>query len=129
MPIPDSHHGLLAQPLTALISTITPKGTVQTTALWFIFDPTESVIRFSITDSRKKYRNLTANPNATFFLLNPENPWNFIEVRGIVSLVPDPDKAFMRQIGAKHATDVSGYDRPTENRVVVTLTPTTVNAR
>jgi PPOX class probable F420-dependent enzyme len=129
MQIPESHHELLAGLHTAVVSTVTPSGAVQTTAVWFLHDAAADVIRISITDSRKKFRNLTENPNMTFFLLDPADQWKYIEIRGTVTIEPDPTKALMLQIGEKHRTDVSGFDAPGTNRVHVTLTPTRVNCR
>jgi PPOX class probable F420-dependent enzyme len=129
MRIPESHHELLAGLHTAVVSTVTPSGAVQTTAVWFLHDVEADVIRISITDSRKKFRNLSENPNMTFFLLDPQDQWKYIEIRGTVTIEPDPTKSLMLRIGAKHATDVSGYDAPGSNRVDVTLTPTRVNCR
>jgi PPOX class probable F420-dependent enzyme len=129
MRIPESHHELLAGRHTAVVSTITPSGAVQTTAVWFLHDVEADVIRISIADVRKKFRNLSENPNMTFFLLDPQNQLKYIEIRGTVTMEPDPTKALMLQLGDKHATDVSGYDPPGTNRVRVTLSPTRVNCR
>jgi PPOX class probable F420-dependent enzyme len=127
--IPASSHGLLAEPLTAVISTVTPSGTVQSTAVWFIYDAERNQILISITDRRKKFRNLQANPNVTFFLLNPANTWQFVEIRGTATIEPDPERVLMMQIGEKHSTDVSNYDAPGQTRQRVTITPVSVNVR
>ncbi len=127
--IPESAHALLAAPHTAILSAVTPSGAVQSTAIWFLHDAVNDTILISITDGRKKFRNLTENPNATFFLLNPADQWNYVEIRGTVAIEPDPEKVLMSAIGRKHNTDVSNYDQPGQVRQKVTLTPTVVNTR
>jgi PPOX class probable F420-dependent enzyme len=129
MLIPKSHHELLNGAHTALISAITPKGEVQTTAIWFLFDAASGTIQFSTTDTRKKFRNLTENTHATFFLLNPANQWSYIEVRGTVTVAADPGRVTMLAVGDKHNEDVSRFDPPGTNRFTFTLHPSTVNAR
>jgi PPOX class probable F420-dependent enzyme len=127
--IPASSHALLAEPHTAVLSTVTPSGTVQSTAVWFIHDPDRNEIYISITDARKKFRNIQRNPNVTFFLLNPANTWQFVEVRGTVTIKADPERELMLRIGAKHSTDVSNFDAPGQLRQWITITPVSVNAR
>lgn len=129
MLIPDSHHELLNGAHTATVSAITPKGQIQTTAIWFLFDAASGTIQFSTTDTRKKFRNLSERADATFFLLDPSNQWSYIEVRGTVTVAPDPERVTMLAVGAKHHEDISRFDPPGTNRFTFTLTPTTVNAR
>lgn len=118
---------LLERPVTGVISTINPAGFPQSTAVWFLFE--DDVIKVSMTTSRKKYRNLVDNPKATFFVLNPENEWSFVEVRATVTWEPDPDRITMRRVGEKHATDVSGFDPAGAVRMTAVLQPVIVNAR
>jgi PPOX class probable F420-dependent enzyme len=129
MQIPESHYELLNGPHTAVLSVITPKGEVQTTAIWFLFDFESGTIQISTTDGRKKFRNLTERGQATFFLLDPANQWSYVEVRGTVTVAPDPDRVVMAAIGNKHNEDISRFDPPGTNRFTFTLHPTTVNAR
>ncbi len=118
---------LLARPVTGVISTINPAGYPQSTAVWFLFE--DDVVRVSMTTSRKKYRNLVEHPKATFFVLNPDNEWSFVEIRADVTWEPDPDRITMRRVGEKHATDVSGFDPAGAVRMTAVLHPVVVNAR
>jgi len=124
--IPDSHVELVSKPLGCIISTIAPDGLVQSTAMWFLYD--EGHIRFSLLGHRKKLRNLQANPACTFFLMNPDNMGNVIEVRGIVTMEPDPDKAFVTRVRAQYGADGPPTDGPDDHRHTVTIVPTRINA-
>jgi PPOX class probable F420-dependent enzyme len=127
--IPEAAYSLLAGAHTAILSTITPSSAVQSTAIWFMHDVAAGTIVISITDARKKFRNLKANGAATFFLLDPANIWSYIEVRGTVTIEADPEKLSMAAVAAKHNADISAYDQPGQIRQKVTLTPTRVNFR
>jgi PPOX class probable F420-dependent enzyme len=127
--IAESAHRLLSGPHTAVLSTVTPSGVVQSTAVWFLHDPDTDTIGISITDGRKKFRNLNANPNVTFFLLDPTNPWSYVEVRGTVTIAVDEDEALMNAIVGRHGEKSTGWTKPGETRQRVTITPVTVNSR
>jgi PPOX class probable F420-dependent enzyme len=123
----DDARALLARPLTGVLTCRDAKGYPQSTAVWFLFD--DDVIRVSTTTTRKKYRNLVADPKATFFLLNPDNQWSYVEIRGDVTWEADDDRVTMRRIGEYYETDISGFDPADAVRVTAVLTPRVVNAR
>ncbi len=123
--IPDSHVGLVSEPHGCVITTITPDGLAQSTAMWFLYD--EGRIRFSLLEHRKKYRNLRANPACTFFLMNPTNMGHTIEVRGTATFEPDPDKAFVTRVRAQYGAGGPPTDGPDDNRWIVTVDPVRIN--
>ncbi len=127
MSYPDSALDLLRAPGTAILSTKMPSGQIQSTALWYLFDDDE--IKISLAGSRQKLKNLTDDPTLAFFVLDPGNPFHFIEVRGSATIVPDSDYAFRDKVGAHYSTDLSAFDQPGEPRFIVTVTPQTVHAQ
>jgi PPOX class probable F420-dependent enzyme len=86
--IPDSHRSLLDAPVGEL-ATIGPDGLPQVTALWFLFDPGEGLVRFSLNTARQKVKNLSARPVASFLVLDPASPYRTLELRGRVEIQPD----------------------------------------
>ncbi|MEM7094796.1 MAG: TIGR03618 family F420-dependent PPOX class oxidoreductase [Actinomycetota bacterium] len=133
LPIPDSHLSLVTQPLGCVITTIAPSGLPQSTAMWFLYDAdygdSNGAIRFSLLEHRRKYRNLQANPACTFFLMNPDNMGDVIEVRGTALFEPDPDKAFVTRVRAQYGAAGPPTDGPDDVRWVVTVDPQRINAR
>lgn len=125
IPIPESHVELVSQPHGCVISTVSPNGLVQSTAMWFLYD--DDKIKFSLLGHRKKFRNLQANSACTFFLMNPGNMGNVIEVRGNAVMEPDPDKAFVTKVRAQYGADGPPSDGPDDHRYVVTIEPTRIN--
>lgn len=123
--IPASHHDLFGAPV-ATLATIGPDGRPQLSAVWFVAD--ENRIRISLNTTRQKVRNLRRNHAATVFILDPANPFRYLEVRGNAVLSPDPDYAFAAEVGEKYETDVREFDQPGDQRLVVTIEPQTVHA-
>jgi PPOX class probable F420-dependent enzyme len=126
--LPASHLDLLQTPGTAIFSTVTPSGAVQSTAVWYLLDD-DGELKLSLSTARKKFRNLQTNPNATLFILDPTNPFRFVEVRATATVDADPAYAFRNKVGAHYGADVASFDAPDTVRVVVTLHPQRVNAQ
>ena len=124
--IPESHRDLL-QTDVALLTTVGADGYPQTTALWFLYDD-DGLIKLSLNNARQKTKNLQANPQVTFFVLDRANPMRTLEVRANAEVIPDADYAFATKLGAKYGgVDLRPMDQPGEQRMVVTLRPVRVN--
>lgn len=119
--IPQSHHDLVDVPRVGVLSTLGSDGRPQSTAVWFIRDA--GLIRTSVLTSRQKYKNLSAHPKATLFVLDPADPFRTLEVRGDVSFEPDPNLVFLDHIVRHYGQDPAAFPAPTEGRVVLTLHP------
>lgn len=128
MAYPDNALDLLNAPLTALLSTHTPDGRIQTTAIWYLLDD-DGGLKISVNDSRRKARNLKADPTATVFILDPTNAFHFIEVRGTATVELDEGYVLRDKVGTKYSTDMNAFDGPDAVRHVVTLVPERVNAQ
>ncbi len=124
---PASHRDLLDGSY-AMLSTIAPSGHPQTTAIVFLLDD-DGELRISLNETRKKVRNLRANPACNLFMLDLANPMRYLEVRGNAEIEEDPGKAFAAKVGAKYGgADFTAHDGPGEERVKVTVRPTHMNA-
>jgi PPOX class probable F420-dependent enzyme len=123
--IPDEFRDLLDVEV-AMLATNGHDGAPQVTAIWFLHDKSDDQIRLSLNDTRQKVKNLRKNPNATLFILDPANPYRSLEIRGHVELTPDPEFAFVEEVGAKYGQDPHQYDQPGDTRSIVILHPTQV---
>jgi PPOX class probable F420-dependent enzyme len=123
--IPASHRDLLDGQV-AILATNGADGRPQVSALWFLYDD-EGRLRLSLNTVRQKTKNLTADPEATLFFIDPANPYRTLEIRGTVEIEPDSDYAFADQLGAKYDSDLRKMDGPGQSRVAVTLRPVKVN--
>lgn len=124
--IPESHRDLLdAQILT--LATIDPSGRPQLTPVWFLTE--DGLLRISINTTRKKVRNLRQNPACSAYILDLQNPYRYLEIRGEAEIEPDEGYAFADRLCAKYGgADLRAMDGPDGSRVVVTVRPVRVNA-
>jgi PPOX class probable F420-dependent enzyme len=123
---PDSHRDLLDAQV-ATFATIGGNGLPQLTEVWFLHDDGE--LKLSLNDSRLKTRNLQKRPECSVLLLDLQNPYRYLEVRGNARLEPDDEYSFARKLGAKYGgADLSEHDKPGDSRVVVTIEPANVYA-
>jgi hypothetical protein len=75
-----------------------------------------------------KTRNPQKRPQCSLLLLDLQNPYRYLEVRGTAKVEPDDDYAFAGKLGAKYDADLSVHDNPGDSRVVVTIEPANVYA-
>jgi len=122
---PDSHRDLLDARF-ATLATLGKDGGPQLTEVWFLFEDGE--VKVSLNDSRLKTKHLMARPRCSLFILDLENPFRYVDVRGTARIEPDDDYAFADRVGAKYGADLREHDGPADKRVVATIEPTNVFA-
>jgi PPOX class probable F420-dependent enzyme len=122
---PDSHRDLLDAQV-ATLATIDGGGFPQLTEVWFLLE--DGQLKLSLNDSRLKTRNLAKRPQCSLMIVDLEDPYRYLVVRGNARLEPDDDYTFARQVGAKYEADLSVHDAPGQSRVVVTIEPVSVYA-
>jgi PPOX class probable F420-dependent enzyme len=120
---PASHRDLL-DALVASLATIGANGFPQLTEVWFLHDDGE--LKISLNSSRLKTRNLLKRPQCSLLILDLENPYRYLEVRGTARSEPDDDYVFARKVGAKYDADLSVHDQPGDRRITVTIEPVNV---
>ncbi|MGZ4194944.1 MAG: PPOX class F420-dependent oxidoreductase [Solirubrobacteraceae bacterium] len=123
---PASHRDLVDAQV-ATLATIGGNGFPQLTEIWFLHDDGE--LKLSLNSSRLKTRNLQKRPQCSLFLLDLQNPYRYLEVRGNATIEPDDDYEFARKLGAKYGgADLREHDNPGESRLIVTIEPANVYA-
>ena len=121
--IPDTHKDLLESKALAHVATIGPDGEPQNNPVWFGWDGQN--ILFSQTTTRQKIRNLQRDGRVALSIVDPDNPYRYLEVRGVVDRIePDPDRRFIDSMANKYmGVDKYPWTRPGEERVVVVVKP------
>lgn len=121
--IPASHADLLEQRILAHVATIGPDGAPHSTPVWFGWDG--EFLRFSQTTDRQKYRNLQREPRIALSLVDANDPYRYLEIRGVVARIePDPDKTFINSMAQKYlGEDVNPWEKPDDERVVIVVRP------
>jgi PPOX class probable F420-dependent enzyme len=118
-PIPDTHRDLLDGQVAALAA-VTADGYPQVTAVWFLYEDGDLLL--SLNTARYKTRLLRKRPRCTLFLLDLQNPYRYLELRGEARIEADDDSAFARRLAQKYGgTEFWTHDQPGEKRVMVTI--------
>ena len=121
--IPDSHKDILESKAVAHIATIGPDGGPQNNPVWFDWNGDHLI--FSQTKTRKKYANLQRDPRIAISIVDPENIYRYVEIRGTVERIDeDQDNAFINSMAKKYmGQEVYPWHQPTDERVVVYVKP------
>jgi PPOX class probable F420-dependent enzyme len=124
MSVPESHQDLLHSAVGSF-ATVGPDGRPQLTEVWFLYE--DGSVALSLNAARQKTKNLIARPHCSLLILDLAVPERYLEIRGDVEISPD-DGSFVAKVGKKYSTDLSMYDSPGDERVVVRIVPQRINA-
>lgn len=118
--IPDAYRRLLELPLYGHLGTIRPDDTVQVNPMWFEFDGEH--VRFTHTTFRQKYRNLQHNASMSLSIIDPDDPFRYLEVAGrLVEVVPDPEGAFYVRLQNRYGNPSTTPPQDSPDRVILVM--------
>lgn len=124
--IPISHQDLLIQPLVATFISITPDGLPHGSVVWC--QQYEGIIQVAILKDTQKYQNLLVNPKVSILIVDTNDPYRYLEVRGTASLSTENASAIIRDIATKYGRPDFDVETNEHKRVIVTITPSKVIA-
>jgi PPOX class probable F420-dependent enzyme len=125
--IPVGYEDLLESTALAHVATLGTHGEPQSNPVWFDWDGEH--VKFSQTKARQKYRNLQRDPRIALSIVDPENPYRYLEIRGEVTRVEeDLNIDFISSMAKKYlGLDRYPYHQPGDERVVVFVRPEHTN--
>ena len=123
MGFPDSHKDLLQKKAFANLATVNPDGSPQVTPVWFDVDGED--LRINTARGRVKDRNLRRNAAVALAVMDPDNPYRYVQVRGRVNEVTESGAdAHIDSLARKYmGVDTYPYRRPGEVRVIFKIRP------
>src|SRR5437588_1912540 len=99
--IPDSHEDLLQSKSLAHVATIGPDGAPQVNPVWFGWDGQN--VLFSQTKTRQKIKNIAREPRVAISIVDPVNPYRYLEIRGVVvEVTDDSNNDFINSMAKKY---------------------------
>lgn len=111
---------LLRLPLYGHLGTIRPNDTVQVTPMWFEFDGQH--VRFTHTNKRQKFRNLQHNSSMALSVIDPQNPFHYLEVAGqLTQVIPDPDGDFYVHLQNRYGNPSQTAPADKADRVILVM--------
>jgi PPOX class probable F420-dependent enzyme len=122
-------------PPVAVLTTVMPDGTPQTSVVWCDYDGT--FLRVNTMRGFRKEKNMRANPKVTLFCFDPAETLRYLEVRGrVVSMtevgaLDHLDRLSLRYVGAApyFGKCIDAKFAETETPVLCLVEPTHVVAR
>ena len=90
----------------AVMATINPDGGPQTSAMWLGREDDD--VLFSTLVGRRKHRNLLRDPRVSVTILDSDDPYNYVELRGTCTFTDDVGRKF--DIGLAHVYDGADPD-------------------
>lgn len=121
--IPNEYIDLFEKPAFANLATLMPDGRPQVTPVWCDYDG-ENVV-FNTAVGRVKDRNLQRDGRVSLSILDPANPYRYLEVRGsVVERTLEGADEHINKMAKKYlGLDVYPYRRPGEVRVIYRIKP------
>lgn len=121
--VPEGYEDLLYSTALIHVATTGPNGEPQNNPVWFDWDGEH--VKFSQTKTRQKYRNVNRDPRIALSLVDPENPYRYLEIRGeVVRIEEDPNLDFINSMAKKYlGMDKYPNHQPGDERVVLYVKP------
>ncbi len=113
----------------AHIATLMPDGSPQVTPVWFDYD--RGTIRVNSAKGRVKVGNMKKGAPVAIAIMDPENPYRYVQIRGKVKHVTEEgadrhiDSLAKKYLGK----DKYPFAKPGEVRVLFEIEPTSVSGK
>jgi len=124
--IPEQFRDLFTKKAFAHLATAGADGAPQVTPVWVDFDGTH--VRFNTAKGRVKVKNLARDPRVALSILDPDNPYRYVQVRGrVVETTERGADAHIDALAKKYLDqDKYPFRRPGEVRVTYKVLPESV---
>jgi PPOX class probable F420-dependent enzyme len=126
--IPKSHADILDKPSFAHLSTLMSDGSPQASAVWV--DTDGPLIVVNSAEGRLKDRNIRRDPRVAISVVDPENPYRSLMIRGRVAKISNEGAdAHIDKMAKKYmGVDEYPFRTPDEVRVMYYIQPERVAA-
>ena len=127
--IPEAYLDLLNKKIAfANVATVMKDGSPQVTPVWF--DYSGGKIRINTERRRVKARTLKPGAHIALAIMDPENPYRYVQVRGRVATATEKGAdAHIDSLAKKYlGKDKYPYTQPGDVRVMYEIEPTSAQA-
>ena len=127
--IPDKFQDLFQKKAFASLATLMPNGAPQVTPVWCDYDGANVLI--NTARGRQKDRNMSRDGRVALAIIDPDNPYRYLEVRGKIQEITETgaDEHINRMAKKYLGKDIYPGRKPGEVRVLYKIEPTKVLAR
>jgi PPOX class probable F420-dependent enzyme len=123
-PIASQFLDLFQKKAFASLATVMPDGTPQVTPVWVDYDGGRVIVNSA--RGRRKDKNMKVGASVALVIMDPDNPYRHLQVRGRVSEVTEQGAdAHIDRMAKKYlGQDKYPFRQPGEVRVIYRITPT-----
>lgn len=120
----EKYQDLLESKQLIVMATINDDGTPQTSPVWFHYK--DGAIWINSAKGRLKDRNMKARPVFSGSIIDPANPYRYVEVRGkVVEITEDGAAEHIDFLAHRYmGVDKYPYHNANETRVIYKVEPT-----
>jgi len=121
--IPEKYRDLFSKKAFASLGTVMPDGRPQVTPVWV--DVEGDLVIINSAKGRQKDRNLRRDPRVSLAIIDPDNPYRYLELRGrVVEITEQGAAAHIDKMAKKYlGVDKYPYKNPNEIRVIYKIQP------
>ena len=121
--IPEKYRDLFNKKAFASLGTLMPDGRPQVTPVWC--DVEDDLVLINSAKGRQKDRNLRRDPRVSLAIIDPDNPYRYLELRGrVVEITEQGAAAHIDKMAKKYlGVDKYPYKNPNEIRVIYKIQP------
>jgi PPOX class probable F420-dependent enzyme len=121
--IPEKYADLFQKKAFANLATVMPDGTPQVTPVWVDFDGKHVIVNSA--RGRRKDKNMSQNSSVALSIMDPDNPYRYLEVRGRVAEITEEgaDQHIDTMAKKYMGVDKYPYRQPGEVRVMYKIEP------
>jgi PPOX class probable F420-dependent enzyme len=119
--IPSSHKDILDKNGFLVLSTLGRDGSPQQSTVWYAWDG--DALKVSTTTERQKHRNISRDPRVSGMILDPDDPYRYLEVRGEATIAPDPKRELIEELSQRDTGGAFDDPAPDEDRVIIRIRP------
>jgi len=124
--IPEKYLDLFKKQAFANLGTIMSDGSPQVTPVWVDYDG--KYVRFNSAVGRVKDRNVRRDPRVSLSILDPENPYRYLAIRGrVVEITQQGADDHINSLSQKYLGKAYPYSQPGEVRVTYKIEPDKVS--
>src|SRR5260221_6785775 len=99
--IPEKYRDLFSKRAFASLATLMPDGQPQVTPVWC--DIEADLVVVNTPKGRQKDKNMRRDPRAALTVIDPENPYRYLEIRcRVVQITGNGADAHIDQMAKKH---------------------------
>ena len=125
--IPEKYLDLFSKPAFAHLATLMPDGGPQVTPVWCNLE--QDYVWLNTVRSRQKDRNMRRDTRVSLCIMDPDNPYRYVEVRGRVVEITEQgahdhiNRLAKKYLGLEKYPRRPPHGQPGEARVIFKVKP------